>query len=120
MAWDSRVGTGKAFSEESLVKWLGEVEGKQGTTTHTRESRYELRQRCGRKDCKCPHLFPCEGGWVDTADQWNGNEQVKPCVNCRPDVAAVVKSSGTRPDFQNMIRDLEKREAAASEHAWDD
>jgi hypothetical protein len=122
MSWENKVGKGKAFDVANLVKWLGEVEEKRGTAPYTEESRVHQKIKCGRKDCTCTHDWPCEAGWVEVENPADpkSNGQVKPCRYCRGDVAAIAQQSADRQDFQATIRDKEKREQAASDHAWDD
>lgn len=119
MAWTTRVGQKKAFSDEAFVRWLGDVEGHSGITSYTAESRLELEQRCGRKGCECSHRFPCEAGWIEVHDQPNRNGQLRACPRCRPDVVTLAASARDRSDFQAVVRDKERREEASSRTAWD-
>lgn len=80
----------------------------------------KTRTDCGRPKCVCTHTS-CEAGWIDveTIDQRGiSYDQVKACGVCRGDVAAVAELANNRAHFQTMIRDLEKREEAASATAW--
>lgn len=74
---------------------------------------------CGRAACKCTHTGACDAGWIEVAAQGNGNDQVKPCPMCRPEVTSIAASSNSRRHFQTLIRDKGTREEVAAQSAWD-
>lgn len=86
-----------------------------GIAPYTGESRKVLRARCGRKTCTCPHLYPCEAGWLEQEDG-----TLMACQHCRPEVRAVqVATKGDRITLQDTIRDPQAREQAQAAHGWD-
>lgn len=46
---------------------------------------------CQRRACQCPHLDPCDFGWLELAPQvkkGNAYSRVAACPVCRPEAAS--------------------------------
>jgi hypothetical protein len=108
----------KAFDEVAFVAWLARIEDKTGNTPYQGESRHVLRARCGRADCTCGHVFPCEAGWVEITEAGPNHGKLFACNICRPTVCAVQREAGSRETLQAKIRNAEYREQATNAHAW--
>lgn len=50
--------------------------------THLRQSLPATERHCGRLRCPCPHITPCDRGWLDTTP-----DTAVPCPTCRPERA---------------------------------
>lgn len=79
----------------------------------------QVRATCGRSGCKCTHTGECDAGWIDAGWQGNGNDQVRPCPMCRPEVTSIAASAASRRHFQTLIRDKDLRAEVSSQTAWD-
>lgn len=78
-----------------------------------------LRTSCRLAGCVCTHDAPCEAGWVEIDDPHDkrSNAKVIACPNCRPAVRAVQETATDRQQFQDMIRNMDAREAAHKQAA---
>lgn len=116
--WNPRRKPKKAFDEAAFVAWLARIEDLAGIAPYKGESRLVLRARCGRAECTCEHLFPCEAGWVEIDNGGPNHGMLAACPTCRPTIGAVQREAGDRETLQAKIRNPQFREQATNAHAW--
>jgi hypothetical protein len=62
------------------------------------------RPKCPRLNCPCTHDEPCDRGWINSINE-NGYQRVKPCPNCKPDLASIMARHRDDPEaFEEALQ----------------